>query len=42
VRALAAELRDRPSFRYFAGGEATYAVAWSPSERRFVVVYGCC
>ena len=42
VRALATELRDRPAFRYFAGGEATYAVAWSPTERRFVVVYSCC
>jgi hypothetical protein len=42
VRALAAELRDRAAFRYSAGGEATYAVAWSPAERRFVVVYSCC
>jgi hypothetical protein len=40
--ALAAELRDRPAFRYYAGGEASYAVAWSPSERRFVVVLSCC
>ena len=42
MRALAAELRDRPAFRYHAGGEATYAVAWSPRERRFVVVHACC
>ena len=42
VRALAVELRDRPAFRYFTGGEATYAVAWSPTERRFVVVHSCC
>jgi hypothetical protein len=42
VRALAAELRAAPAFRYFAGGEATYAVAWSPRERRFVTVYSCC
>ena len=42
VRALAAELRDRPAFRYHAGGEASYAIAWSEREQRFVVVYGCC
>ena len=40
--ALAAELRDRTAFRYYAGGEASYAIAWSPSERRFVVVFSCC
>ncbi len=42
VRALVAELRDAPAFRYYAGGEATYAVAWSAAERRFVVVLACC
>ena len=42
VRALAAELREREAFRYFTGGEATYAIAWSPTERRFVVVHSCC
>jgi hypothetical protein len=39
---LARELRDRPTFRYHAGGEARYAMAWSPRERRFVRVYACC
>lgn len=38
VESLVAELRDRPTFRYFAGGEATYAIAWSEEERRFVTV----
>lgn len=39
VESLVAELRDRPTFRYFAGGEATYAIAWSEEERRFVTVW---
>jgi len=42
VRALAAELRDAPAYRYYAGGEASYAIAWSRAERRFVVVFACC
>lgn len=42
VESLVAELRDRPTFRYFAGGEATYAIAWSEEERRFVTVWACC
>ena len=42
VQALVAELRDAPAFRYFTGGEATYAVAWSAAERRFVTVFACC
>jgi hypothetical protein len=42
VESLVAELRDRPTFRYFAGGEANYAIAWSDEERRFVTVWACC
>lgn len=42
VESLVAELRDRPAFRYFAGGEATYVIAWSDEERRFVTVWACC
>ena len=42
VRALVAELRDVPAVRYHTGGEATYTIAWSPSERRFVTVVACC
>lgn len=40
--ALAVELRDRPRFTYFAGGEETYSIAWSDRERRFVRVFACC
>jgi hypothetical protein len=42
VESLVAELRDRPTFRYYAGGEATYVLAWSDEERRFVTVWACC
>ena len=42
IESLVAELRGRPTFRYFAGGEATYAIAWSDEERRFVTVWSCC
>ena len=42
IESLVAELRDRPTFRYFAGGEANYAIAWSEEERRFVTVWSCC
>jgi hypothetical protein len=42
IESLVAELQDRPTFRYFAGGEATYAIAWSDEERRFVTVWACC
>jgi hypothetical protein len=42
VAALVGELREAPAFRYFAGGEATYAIAWSAREGRFVVVFACC
>jgi hypothetical protein len=39
VESLVAELRDRPTFRYFAGKDATYVLAWSDEERRFVIVW---
>jgi len=42
IESLVAELLDRPTFRYFAGGEVTYAIAWSEEERRFVTVWACC
>lgn len=42
IRALVAELKSAPAFRYFAGGEATYTIAWSAREKRFVVVFACC
>lgn len=39
---LLEELARQPAFTYFAGGEANYTIAWSPSERRFFVVWACC
>ena len=42
IESLVAELRGRPTFRYFAGGEVTYAISWSDEERRFVTVLSCC
>jgi hypothetical protein len=42
VSGLVAELLGMPAFRYYAGGEANYTVAWSPSERRFFTIWSCC
>jgi hypothetical protein len=42
VAALVEELRGRPTYTYFAGGEETYTIAWSDRERRFVKVFACC
>lgn len=42
VDAVLAEVGTRPSFMYYAGGEATYAIAWSDSEDAFVRSYSCC
>ena len=42
VARVAAEVRTQPSFTYFAGGEETYTVRWSPSLKRFVRVFACC
>jgi hypothetical protein len=39
VESLVAELRDRPTFRYFPGRDAVYVLAWSDEERRFVIVW---
>jgi hypothetical protein len=39
VESLVAELRDRPTFRYFAGRDAVYVLAWSDEERRFVILW---
>lgn len=36
------ELREHPVFWYYAGGEATYAIAWSDREHAFVRLYSCC
>ena len=42
VDSLVRELRDRPVYGYYAGGEATYYIAWSEREQRFHMVYSCC
>ena len=42
VDAVLAEVRTRPSFMYYAGGEATYAIAWSDRENAFVRTHSCC
>ncbi|HEX6306862.1 MAG TPA: hypothetical protein VFZ69_01675 [Longimicrobiales bacterium] len=36
------ELRAMPSYMYFAGGEATYVIAWSVREQSFVRIFACC
>lgn len=42
IDSLIAELNAARSFRYFKGGEETYAIAWSPTQHRFVRVFACC
>lgn len=42
IQAIATETRDKPAFKYYAGGEETYVVAWSPSEGRMVRIAACC
>jgi hypothetical protein len=42
VAGLVSELNTVPVFTYYAGGEANYTIAWSPSERRFFTIRACC
>jgi hypothetical protein len=42
IDSLVMELRGRKTFTYFAGGEVTYAIAWSDREQRFITVFSCC
>jgi hypothetical protein len=42
VALLVAELAQRPSFTYYAGGEVVYTIAWSDRERRFIRIQACC
>lgn len=42
VRAVAAELAARPTYNYFAGGEASYVIGWSEREQAFVRLFACC
>jgi hypothetical protein len=40
--AVAGELRGRPTFTLFQGGELTNTIAWSDREHAFVRVFSCC
>jgi hypothetical protein len=40
--AVTAELRGRPTFRVYQGGELTNTIAWSDREHAFVRVFSCC
>lgn len=42
VQAVAAETANRPAFKYYAGGEENYVIAWSSSEGRMVRIAACC
>lgn len=42
IQAVGAETRAMPAFKYYAGGEETYVIAWSPSEGRIVRIAACC
>jgi hypothetical protein len=40
--AVATELRSRPTFTYYEGGELTYTIAWSDLEHAFIRIFSCC
>lgn len=40
--AVLAEVRERPMFMHFGGGEATYAWAWSDREAALIRTFSCC
>jgi len=42
IDALVTELKGRKAFWFHAGGEVTYAIAWSDREKRFVTIFSCC
>jgi hypothetical protein len=42
VQVVAEELSGRPTYNYFAGGEATYVIGWSVREQAFVRLFACC
>lgn len=42
VEVILAEVSRRPSYNYFAGGEATYVIAWSEREQSFIRLFACC
>jgi hypothetical protein len=42
VDSLVTEVAKMPTFRYEAGGEVSYTLAWSPSKQRMVRIFACC
>jgi hypothetical protein len=42
IDSLITELKTRPTFTYYGGGEVTSTVAWSASRGRFVRIFSCC
>jgi hypothetical protein len=42
VRAVRGELEAGPTFMYYTGGEAWYALGWSPREQALVRLFSCC
>jgi len=42
IQAVASETRTMPAFKYYAGGEETYIIAWSATEGRMVRIAACC
>jgi hypothetical protein len=42
ARVVMEELLQRPTYSYFAGGEASYVIGWSEREQSFVRLFACC
>jgi hypothetical protein len=42
IERVAQDVRNKPRFTYFAGGEVTSRLAWSSILGRFVRVFSCC
>jgi hypothetical protein len=42
VEVVLRELRERPTYNYFTGGEASYVIGWSEREQSFVRLFACC
>jgi hypothetical protein len=42
IERVAQDVRNKPRFTYFAGGEVTSRLAWSAILGRFVRVFSCC
>ncbi len=42
IDSIVGELATMSTFTYYAGGEITYTLAWSPLRKRFVRIFSCC